>query len=260
MRKLAEFDSCASTDLDMAIPLSNRAETCQTLCKTSIISWISSASKNSTCMALVEEDLSCSQQHTTSQSIMCGMTHPNYEQTSVSMKVRLIRMAVNIFFWHRFGWKDYNFDHALREDLIDAKVNKELEKRAYAKSTEERRQGPAGFQNDMNLFGRPWGFNLEDINATPSVGTTAISMSTHPRTLLEGLLQTPIGIARRTSITRNIRVWIISNCRPRRFMKQWPGCRKKALVPFELRLLVWHIKQAEDTSLCAVVAVTIYSC
>jgi hypothetical protein len=51
--------------------------------------------------------------------------------------------------------------------LIDAKGNKELEKRAYAKSTEERRQGPAGFQNDMNLFGRPWGFNLEDINANP---------------------------------------------------------------------------------------------
>jgi len=82
------------------------------------------------------------------------MTHPRYEQISVGMRVRFERAAAKwIPFYQRFG-VDYNFDAALYRDLENAKGDQKAMKLAYARSEEARRQGPAGFRNDLKLFGQ----------------------------------------------------------------------------------------------------------
>lgn len=87
-------------------------------------------------------------------SIVCGMTHPSYEQTSVSMRVRTIRAAVNwIPFYHRFG-NDLNFAALLHYDLAKVQGNERETIMVLAKSQEARRQDKAGYRNDLKLFGQ----------------------------------------------------------------------------------------------------------
>lgn len=99
--------------------------------------------------------------------ILCGATHPDYEQVSVTGRVRLDRVGVRwIPFWDRFHF-EYNFTADLYRGLQAAKGDKQRIERVYANSREKQRQGSAGFRNDMTLVGRDWGFELSDINANP---------------------------------------------------------------------------------------------
>jgi pimeloyl-ACP methyl ester carboxylesterase len=99
--------------------------------------------------------------------IMCGATHPDYEQTSVRVYWRFKRMIVRyIPFAVKFLYK-YSLNYHLKKSIKAANGNKELIKRAYFVRIETFRQDLAGYRNDFKLLGRDWGFKLEDINSGP---------------------------------------------------------------------------------------------
>ena len=96
--------------------------------------------------------------------ILFGATHPNFEQTAVPITWRIKE-------W-RAGWLpswplDPDFERKLRWDIHKAKGNLKKEQRLRLEMGEKHRQGAKGYNNDLRLAGRPWGFDLQDIDANP---------------------------------------------------------------------------------------------
>jgi hypothetical protein len=69
-------------------------------------------------------------------SIMCGMTHPDYEEVMIRLHSRLELLFTRyIPFWHRLRFK-YNFKYALWKEIREMKGNKTKVVRACAKYQE----------------------------------------------------------------------------------------------------------------------------
>jgi pimeloyl-ACP methyl ester carboxylesterase len=96
--------------------------------------------------------------------IMCGTTHPQFEKSSVHMDWRLKKWAMA---YAPFLYTP-NLTGFIQSDLYEAKDNQRERQYAIAKAHERQRQRNAGYKNDFKLAGRPWGFELEDIDVNPS--------------------------------------------------------------------------------------------
>jgi hypothetical protein len=95
-------------------------------------------------------------------SIMCGVAHPRFEAASVSMEQRSERWLTS---WVPFYKRPYAFGARRDQAVIEAKGNQREADFIDAKYHEMQRRGSDGFNNDFKLVGRPWEFELEDIDA-----------------------------------------------------------------------------------------------
>lgn len=96
--------------------------------------------------------------------ILCGVTHPNFEQTAVRITWRIGRWCAA---WLPIWPLDVDFESLLRCDIRKAKGDPKKEQRLRLEMDEVGRQGSKGYNNDFRLAGRPWGFDLQDIDANP---------------------------------------------------------------------------------------------
>lgn len=99
-------------------------------------------------------------------SIFCGISHPEFEQTTVSMKFKFQNWA-----WKWASWLNRNNvsipGNELWRDINSAKDNPRSIAFAKAKDLARYRQGVREYVNDYALASRAWDFELRDIAAGP---------------------------------------------------------------------------------------------
>ena len=96
--------------------------------------------------------------------IMCGSTYPEFDQTAVQIRWRMHKWLRT---WVPFWYQEMNFNVLLEKELREAKDDSKKERYARLDSEEMQRQGSRGYNNDFRLLVRPWGFDLQNIDANP---------------------------------------------------------------------------------------------
>ncbi|RMZ68634.1 Alpha Beta hydrolase [Pyrenophora seminiperda CCB06] len=96
--------------------------------------------------------------------VVCGVPHPDFGHTS---KILLWNISLWFRTWASFLVPGVNFNGLLWKDIVSLKDDPKKVQIAAMRSREMRRQGSKGYNNDWRVSRRPWGFDLQNMDANP---------------------------------------------------------------------------------------------